>query len=152
MEAKVELAPAEGVPDVGNQPKRSRAAYQAERRKHSYPVAFKDEAEKARFEAMAQEAGYVSFNAFLLQLLRNATSGAIYPPEYVDGLRKEVEKLRAWLDQARAEGAELRADNKALLAQKDTLVFLLTELPGGPDAMQDFERSHGKGKRAGVGL
>ncbi|GEM_PF-3775699 len=131
--------------------KRSRAAYQAGRRKHSYPLAFKDETEKARFEAMAAQAGYVSFNAYLLQQLRNATSGAIYPPEYVDGLRKEVEKLRAWLDQAREEAGELRKDGKLLAAEKETLVFLINATKDGKDTLADFERMHGKkAHRAGV--
>jgi hypothetical protein len=51
-------------------------------------VAFKDEAEKARFEAMAVEAGYVSFNAYLLQMLRNATSGAIYQKSFLTRLKR----------------------------------------------------------------
>ncbi|MHB8604122.1 MAG: hypothetical protein ACYDCK_02610 [Thermoplasmatota archaeon] len=120
---------------------RSRAAYQAERRRHSVLLTFRDEEEKLRFQACAKAAGYVSVNAYLVQLLHNATSGTIYPPDYVESLKREVEKLRTWLDQAREENTDLRKDTKTLAAQKETLVFLLQDLPGGKEVADEYRRA-----------
>src|SRR5581483_4013604 len=119
---------------------RSRAAYQAERRKHSILVTFKDQAEKASFEADAEAAGYASFNAYLLQLLHNATSGVLYPPDYVEGLRSEVEKLRAWLDQAREENVDLRRDLKALQANEMNLGWILNDVPDGKEILERYRQ------------
>ncbi|HET6405263.1 MAG TPA: hypothetical protein VFH78_11500, partial [Candidatus Thermoplasmatota archaeon] len=64
-------------------------------------------------------------------MLANATSGAMYPPEYVEGPKKEVEKLRGWLDTARDEAADDRAQVELLQAAQDTLLTLLHGLPEG---------------------
>ena len=118
---------------------------QAERQTRSVPLAFGTVEERERFRRMGEEAGYGTFNAYLLQLLHYATSGSIYPPEYVDGLRKEVEKLRSWLDQSRDENAELRGDLKQVRAQKETLLLLLNEQPTGPEVVARFLEQQARG-------
>lgn len=128
------------------QEKRSRAAYQAQRRLQSVTLYFRTPAELAAFKAAAEAGGYANFNAWLLQMLANATSGAVYPPEYVEGLKKEVEKLRGWLDTARDEAADYRAQVKLLQAARDTLLTLLHGLPeGGEVAARFLEQANARG-------
>jgi hypothetical protein len=70
--------------------------------------------------------------------LANATSGNLYPPDYVNGLKAEVAKLRAWLEKAREECDDYRAQIKALQAQRDTAVVLLAGLPDGAELAKRF--------------
>src|SRR5438552_1026802 len=102
-----------------------RAAYQAQRRLQCVNLYFRSPAELASHRAAAEAGGYANFNAWLLQMIANATSGSVYPPEYVEGLKREVEKLRDWLDTARDGAADYRAQVKLLQAQRDSLLSLM---------------------------
>src|SRR5579884_2190510 len=115
-----------------------KAAYQAARRKKSVLLSFTTEDELRDFQQMAEEAGYANFNAYLLQLLHNATSGSLYPPEYVEGLKADNAKLRSWHEQARDEAAEYRADVRKLRDQRDTLLRNLHDLPDGAEIAARF--------------
>jgi hypothetical protein len=110
---------------------RSRAAYQAKRREQSVQLYFRSVEELEAFKAAAEAGGYSNFNAWLLQMLQHATSGAVFPVDYVDGLRKDLEKLRDWLDTAREEATDYRSQVKLLQAQRDALLTLLHNLPEG---------------------
>lgn len=103
----------------------SRAAYQKERRKQLHDLYFPNVAEKARFEAMAARAGYPSLNAYLLQLLANASSGVVFPREYVETLQRDLERVRSWLDAAKDENADLRVRLKSAEAARDAAVALV---------------------------
>lgn len=109
----------------------ARAEYQARRRLQSVDLYFRSPEELAQHRAAAEAGGYSNFNAWLLQMLANATSGTVYPPEYVGGLKREVDKLRGWLDTARDEASDYRVQVKLLQAQRDTLLTLLHGLPEG---------------------
>jgi len=99
--------------------------------------------ELASFRTAAAAGGYENnFNAWLLQMLANATSGAVYPPEYVDGLKRDVDKLRDWLDTAREEATDYRAQVKLLQAQRDTLLTLLHGLPDGAEVAASLSMLH----------
>ena len=86
----------------------ARAEYQARRRLQSVELYFRSPDELAQHRAAAEAGGYANFNAWLLQMLANATSGTVYPPEYVEGLKREVEKLRGWLDTAQVVSGQVR--------------------------------------------
>jgi hypothetical protein len=82
-------------------------------------------------------------------MIANATSGAIYPPEYVEDLKRDVEKLRSWLDTAREEATDYRQQVKLLQAHRDTLLVLLHGLPeGGEVAARWLEQNTPGGARA----
>lgn len=121
-----------------NQDRPSKARYQARRRLQSVDLYFRSPEELAEHRAAAEAGGYSNFNAWLLQMIANATSGTVYPPEYVEGLCKEVEKLRAWLDTAREEATDYRSQVKVLQAQRDSLLSLMHGLPDGPDVAARF--------------
>ena len=112
------------MPEAISTTRPSRADYQAKRRAQSVDLYFRSPQELSSFRAAAEAAGYPNFNAYLLQLLANATSGAIYPPEYVDGLRRDLERARAWLEASRDENSDYRAQVKALQQQRDALLLL----------------------------
>jgi hypothetical protein len=99
---------------------------------------FRNVDELAAHKAAAEAGGYANFNAWLLQMIANATSGSVYPPEYVEGLKREVEKLRAWLDTARDEAADYRSQVKVLQNERDVLLTLLHGLTGGPEIAARF--------------
>lgn len=118
----------EDDPTLGTKPARKRTAYMRERRKHAMTLYFKDPAEKELYEGLAREAGYHrNPNGYILQMLANARSGAIVPPEVLEGLRKDVEKLKEWLDQAREENAELRSENRLLRREASDLRVLVAQ-------------------------
>lgn len=131
--------------------KRSRAEYQAKRRTHSVLLYFRSVDELASYRAAAEAGGYGhNFNGWLLQMLANATSGAVYPPEYVEGLKRDVEKLRAWLDTAREEATDYRGQVKLLQAQRDTLLTLLHGLPEGAEVAARWLEQNTSQQRAVV--
>lgn len=107
-----------------NKTTKSRAAYQASRRAHSVTLYFRSVEELEDYKQQAQAGGYGNFNAWLLQMLANATSGAVFPPEYVEGLRKDLERARAWLETSRDEAADYRAQLRTLQQQRDALAVL----------------------------
>lgn len=108
----------------------SRAAYQAERRQQMHYLYFDSPEDLARHRAMAEAQGYGNrlFNAWLLQMVANGASGSMYPPEYVSGLEKELERVRGWLDGTRDENTAQRAEVRTLQQQRDALLALVTEL------------------------
>ncbi|HUR69796.1 MAG TPA: hypothetical protein VM370_11180 [Candidatus Thermoplasmatota archaeon] len=94
--------------------------------------------ELAAHRAAAEAGGYANFNAWLLQMIANATSGSVYPPEYVEGLKKEVEKLRSWHDTARDAAADYRAQVKVLQNDRAVLLTLLHGVTGGAEIAARF--------------
>lgn len=115
---------------IVNRARPSRAAYQAQRRLQAHTLYFDSTEDLARHKAMAQAQGYGNrhFNAWLLQMVANGTSGSLYPPEYVSGLEKELGRVRGWLEAARDENAAQRAEVRTLQQQRDALLALVTEL------------------------
>ena len=111
------------------------AAYMRARRAHTVSLYFRTRAEKEHFQAQAAAMGYAkNFNAWLLQMLANATGGNVYPPGYVEGIAKDLEKTRGWLEARDQEIQELRAENKNLLRQREDLRVLLAASTGeAPD-------------------
>lgn len=126
------------MPQAKTQPRPSRSEYQARRRLQCVNLYFRSPEDLAQHQASAEAGGYSNFNAWLLQMIANATSGSVYPPEYVEGLKREVEKLRAWLDTARDEAADYRTQVKVLQAERDVLLTLLHGLTGGPEVATRF--------------
>lgn len=125
--------------DVEKLPKtKDRRAYQASRRAQAVTLYFRNPKELAAYRVAAQEGGYATFNGWILQMLANAGSGSLYPPEYVDGLRRDLEKTRSWLETARDENQDYRGQLKLLQAQRDTLLTLLHGLPDGPEVAARF--------------
>lgn len=117
----------------------SRADYQAKRRQQSVVLYFRSVDELDSHRAAALASGYEhNFNAWLLQMVANATSGTVFPPEYVEALKKDIEKARAWLETAREENQDYRGQVKLLQAQRDTLLTLLHTLPDGADVAARF--------------
>jgi hypothetical protein len=108
------------------------------RSKRSLKVYFASVEEKERLELMAAKAGYLSVSAWLLQMVMNATGGSLYPPEYVEGLKTEVERLRRWLESAREESDDYKQQVKRLQSQRDSLLLLVHGLPNGADVVARF--------------
>ncbi|MFA5860881.1 MAG: hypothetical protein WDA16_04220 [Candidatus Thermoplasmatota archaeon] len=117
---------------------KDRRAYQASRRAQAVMLYFRSVDELAAYRAAAEEGGYAKFNTWILQMLANAGSGSLFPPEYVDGLKRELEKTRSWLETSRDENADYRAQLKLLQAQRDTLLTLLHGLPDGAEVAARF--------------
>ena len=95
---------------------KDRRAYQASRRAQAVMLYFRTPDDLAAYRA-AEEGGYATFNAWLLQMLANAGSGSRFPSEYVDGLKRELAKARSWLETSRDENADYRSQVKLLQAQ-----------------------------------
>ena len=132
----------------GKRPKASRAPYQRQRRPLLHEVCFPSLEDKAEKKALAEAEGYGSdFGGWLLLKVNAALSGNVYPTGYVEALATEAEDLRAKLEAAREEREDYRMETKALQAQKDTLLALLLELPGGAEAAATFLQAG----KAGVG-
>jgi hypothetical protein len=122
-----------------NQVRPSRADYQARRRQQSVVLYFRSAEELAEHRLAAAASGYEhNFNAWLLQMIRNATSGSVFPPEYVEAIKRDLEKARSWLETAREENQDYRAQVKVMQAQRDTLLTLLHGLPDGAEVAARF--------------
>ena len=119
---------------------RDRREYQATRRRQMVNLYFRDVEELEAYRRAAEEGGYGwNFNGWILQMLSNATSGSIYPPEYVEGLKKDLERARAWLETSRDENADYRVQVKTLQRERDVLLTLLQGLPPeGPELARRF--------------
>lgn len=112
------------------------AAYMRARRTHTISLYFRSPAEKERLQARAAAMGYPrNFNAWILQMLANATGGNVYPPGYVDGIAKDLERTRGWLEARDQEIQELRAENKNLLRQREDFRVLLAASIGEPSEL-----------------
>jgi hypothetical protein len=112
---------------------RSRADYQRARRKLLQDLYFRSEADFTTYKGMAREAGSPTFNSWLLYMIELAASGSAHDPTHVTSIEEKADRYRAWLEQAREEVAELRAETKALQLARDDLQLLLVALvePGG---------------------
>lgn len=130
----------------------SRADYQRQRRALLHDLYFKSVQEKASLREMAEADGYAhDFNAWLLLKVHAAMSGSIYPPEYVEGLKAQLERVSGWHDTARDEATSYRAEVATLRQQRETLLYLLTELPGGAEVAARFlEQQQDKAKAQGA--
>lgn len=120
----------------------SRASYQALRRKQSATIYFQSEQDLAAHKLVARDSGYPNFNAWILQMVQNAQSGSVYPPEYVEGIKKDADKLRSWLDAAREEASDYRAQLKHLQSQRDMLLTILHGFPEGGEVAAKFLQQH----------
>lgn len=118
--------------------KENHAEYNRQRRKASHQLFFENRETLERFQGMARASGYASFNKWLLQMIMNATSGSLYPPDYVESLKAESDRLRRWLENTREEAEDLRAQVKMLQSQRDALIVLMHGLPTGPEAAARF--------------
>lgn len=116
----------------------SRTEYQKQRRALLHDLYFPSPQEKARLQALAGEEGFPNFNAWILLKLYAGLEGNTYPPGYVESLEADLERVRGWLEASRDEAGEYRKEVKTLQAQKETLLFLLHELPGGADVAARF--------------
>lgn len=108
------------------------------RRKGRFELFFRDREEMDRFRGMAEACGYASFNGWLLQMIHNATSGSLFPPDYVEGLKAEIDRTRRWLEASREEADDLRGQVRMLQQQRDSLVVLMQGLPMGPETAARF--------------
>lgn len=117
---------------------KDRRAYQASRRAQAVTLYFRTPEELAAYRNAASEGGYATFNGWILQMLANAGSGSLFPPEYVDGLKRDLEKTRSWLETSRDENQDYRGQLKLLQAQRDTLLTLLHGLPEGAEVAARF--------------
>lgn len=108
------------------------------RAKRSLRVVFSSMEEKDQIQAMAAKAGYFSASAWMLQMIQNGASGSLYPPEYVEGLKSETERLRRWLESSREEAEDYKQQVKRLQSQRDSLLLLLHGLPNGADVVARF--------------
>lgn len=122
----------------------SRAAYQAQRRAQSVTLYFRSPEDLQHHQDQARAAGYAhNFNAWLLQMVANGTSGSMYPPEYVTGLEKELERVRGWLESARDENTAQRDELRALRSQREALLACVTE--ADPQQAARFLKQQGAG-------
>jgi hypothetical protein len=112
----------------------SRAEYQKARRALLHDLYFKSVEEKADLKAMAEAEGYAKdFNGWLIIKIHASLSGSIFPAEYVEGLKTQLERVTKWHEAAREEANAYRSEVATLRQQKDTLLLLLHELPEGAE-------------------
>lgn len=126
----------------------SAAEYQKARRRQSVLIYFQSEHQREDFRARSRAAGFSSFSGWLLQMVINATSGSVFPPEYIEGLRQEADRLRRWLETAREESDEYRRQARTLQDQRDHLIVLLHGLPTGAEVAARFLQESARGPRA----
>lgn len=118
--------------------KEAHAEYNRQRRKAAHQLYFENRDALLNYQGMARASGYASFNKWLLQMIMNATSGSLYPPDYVESLKAEADRMRRWLENTREEAEDLRAQVKTLQSQRDSLIVLMHGLPTGPEAAARF--------------
>ena len=124
----------------------SRAEYQKERRALLHYLYLPSSLEKARLQALAASEGFGhDFNAWVLLKVYASLSGSVYPAGYVEGLKEDLERVRGWLESAREDASASAQEVKAVRAQKDTLLFLLSELPGGSAVVARFLEEQARG-------
>lgn len=105
---------------------------------------FPTEEDLLRHQKAADDEGFPTFNAWLLQAIAAGTSGTIYPAGYVDRLIRDKKKVEGWLDASREEAADLRSQVKTLQGQRDSLLALVAGLPGGPEVIARHTRQNGR--------
>lgn len=101
-------------------------------------IFFTSEKQKEEMQARALAMGYQHFSQWALQQILNATTGAIYQPEYVESLKAEGDRLRRWLDAAREEADDYKRQVRTLQDQRDRLLLLVHNLPNGADVAARF--------------
>ncbi|MFA5860685.1 MAG: hypothetical protein WDA16_03225 [Candidatus Thermoplasmatota archaeon] len=106
----------------------SRAAYMRTRKRGSVQVYFKDEEERAQFEALATSQGYKNFSGWIVQTLITASTGTVFPADYVAGLQRDVDKYRAWVRQKDEEITELRRDLRLVEAAREDMRVVLASI------------------------
>ena len=126
----------------------SKAEYQRQRRTLSVALYFRSIGEKKAYKAMAAAAGYSNFNAWLCQMIANATQGRLYPEGYVEELQQEVERLRKQLEGARMTVEDYHAQTRDLLRQRDELLTILHGLPTGAHAAARFLQKNAERRAA----
>ncbi|SRR5581483_3306985 len=113
--------------------------YWKERRDRSSTVYWPTLMDLRARKEQARLAGFGSdFSAWVVQMVANAISGSVFPPEYVESLKQEVERLRRWLETAREETEEYRKQNRRLQEQREKLIVLLHGLPTGAEVVARF--------------
>lgn len=115
---------------------------QRERAANSTRVYFADPAEMEHFRFLAKKSGYPQFSKWIVQMLHNAVGGSLYPPEYVEGLKAEGERLRRWLDASREEADDYKQQVRRLQSQRDSLLILIHGLPTGAEVAARFLQQH----------
>lgn len=112
--------------------------YQNARRRLAVMVYFQSEAQKDELRAKALASGYQHFSHWIVQQVMNASSGAVYQPEYVESLKQDTERLRRWLDTAREEAEDYKRQVRVLQEQRERLLLLVHNLPNGADVAARF--------------
>src|SRR5882672_7669343 len=121
-------------------PRAQMAEYQAERRSRSLTLYFPSREEMDRFHSIAHANGYGrNFSGWGLLMLHHATSGHLYPPEYVDDLKREGERLREWLEKARDEAEDYRPQIKILQGKVNTALVLFAGLEEGAQLAKQLD-------------
>jgi hypothetical protein len=117
----------------------SRAPYPRERRRKMHDLTFDTPEEMERLRLLAAGEGYTrNFNGWVLAKLYAALSGSIYPAGYVEGIQEYRDRVRRWLDNASEDATESAKEVRTMRAQKENLMFLLNQLPGGPETVARF--------------
>lgn len=143
--------PISRVSSKPEQTRPSRAEYQRQRRLLLHDLYFKSRAEKEELRALASEDGYGhDFNAWLLLKIYASLSGSVYPAEYVEGLKAQLERVTTWHEAARDEAQAYRAEVKTLQQQKETLLFLLNGLPDGAEVATRWLEQQTRGQKRGA--
>lgn len=71
-------------------------------------VYFSTDEQKARFEKLADKAGYNSFSKWIVQQLEDGTRRTTVDPQYLEQLEQEVKRLRKWFEAEREQNVELQ--------------------------------------------
>lgn len=122
--------------------------YQKARRRQAVMVYFATEAQRDEMLAKSLAAGYQHFSPWIVQMVLNATSGAIYQPEYIENLKQEAERTRRWLDAAREEADDYKRQVRMLQDQRERLLVLLHSLPTGAEVAARFLQQSAREARA----
>jgi hypothetical protein len=118
--------------------RRRKIEYANARRQRGIFLYFDSEDQLEQMKLLAQKAGYRGLSPWLLQMVLNATGGSYYPPEYVQGLKNEGDRLRRWMESAREEAEDYKQQVKRLQSQRDSLLLLIHGLPNGADVVARF--------------
>ena len=102
-----------------------RQAYLQARKRGSFTVYAPNDEQLREAQERARIAGYANFNAWLLHLVQITQAGSIFPPQYVQGLEKSVEQLRAWLEQKDQQLVDYARENRTRMRQREDLCVLL---------------------------
>lgn len=100
--------------------------------------------EKAALMELSREQGYASFTDWIRQMVRNGVTAASTSTEYVAQLKRDVERLRVWVEQKDQQIEDLRRQLREADLQKEDLRVVLAGLAHlDPKATAAIERSKG---------